>query len=198
MSDMMETETGDEMATRIAAVGTAVATAAEQLKRAAKRLLEEEEQVVADKERNALKDAVASEVRLPTCSTLGIALAMKDTDPKAREGQDIRQLSSDGRKLDRLVSVRLEQDRLMEGSLRPSRRRTDLQSLDRRVVEEPPYLANGRVHVEGSHFIVAVDRSMTEQMVDPGQRRTASCGREPHLGDDLIRPRGRRDRDGRH
>ncbi len=305
MSDMMEIETGDEMATRIAAVGTAVATAAEQLKRAAEGLLEEEEQVkeaeerartaddkiraenrahvakaeaaratgslvdaerrareadtrldaledratqaeilsraaedqaaqtaakssalledlqkergqrveaegrlrqteqrveeaeeparaldeqvqelksrlsaikkierdgmpvVADKERDALKDAVSSEVRRPLSSILGIALAMKHTDPKANEGQEmIRQLSLNARKLDRLVSVLLEQDRLMEGSLKPSRRRTDLQSLVRRVVEESPDLANRQVNVEGAHVIVTVDQSMTEQMVD--------------------------------
>ncbi len=324
MSDMMEIETGDEMATRIAAVGTAVATAAEQLKRAAERLLEEEEQVkeaeerartaddkiraenrahvaeaeaaratgslvdaerrareadtrldaledratqaeirsraaedqaaqtaakssalledlqkergqrvegegrlrqteqrveeaeeraraldeqvqelksrlsaikklqpggmpvVADKERNALKDAVSSAVRRPPSSILGIALAMKHTDPKANEGQEmIRQLSSNARKLDRLVSVLLEQDRLvsvlleqdrlMEGSLKPSRRRTDLQSQVRQVVEESPDLANHQVNVEGAHVIVTVDQSMTEQMVDsllanPGRR----------------------------
>jgi hypothetical protein len=39
MSDMMEIETGDEMVARIAAVGSAVATAAERLKRAAERFL---------------------------------------------------------------------------------------------------------------------------------------------------------------
>ena len=43
MSDMLEIDTGDEMATRIAAVGEAVARAAEDLKFAAERLLAEEE-----------------------------------------------------------------------------------------------------------------------------------------------------------
>lgn len=39
MSNRMEIETGDEMVARIAAVGSAVATAAERLKRAAERFL---------------------------------------------------------------------------------------------------------------------------------------------------------------
>jgi len=123
--------------------------------------------LVADKERSTLKDAVAGEVRRPLTSILGIALAMKHSDPKASEGQDmIRQLSSNARKLDRLVSVLLELERLVDGSLKPNRRRTDLQALVRRVVEESPDLANREVKVEAEHVVVAVDPSMTEQMVD--------------------------------
>jgi len=123
--------------------------------------------VVADKERSTLKDAVAGEVRRPLTSILGIALAMKHTDPKAADGQEmIRQLSSNARKLDRLVSVLLELERLMDGSLKPNRRRTDLQALVRRVVEESPDLSNREVKIEAEHVIVAVDPSMTEQMVD--------------------------------
>jgi K+-sensing histidine kinase KdpD len=123
--------------------------------------------VVADKERSTLKDAVAGEVRRPLTSILGIALAMKHTDPKAADGQEmIRQLSSNARKLDRLVSVLLELERLMDGSLKPNRRRTDLQALVRRVVEESPDLSNREVKIEAEHVVVAVDPSMTEQMVD--------------------------------
>jgi K+-sensing histidine kinase KdpD len=122
--------------------------------------------LVADKERSTLKDGVAGEVRRPLTSILGIALAMKHTDPKASDGQEmIRQLSSNARKLDRLVSVLLELERLVDGSLKPNRRRTDLQALVRRVVEESPDLRNRDVKIEAEH-VVAVDPSMTEQMVD--------------------------------
>jgi K+-sensing histidine kinase KdpD len=123
--------------------------------------------LVADKERSTLKDAVAGEVRRPLTSILGIAPAMKHTDPKASDSQEmIRQLSSNARKLDRLVSVLLELERLMDGSLKPNRRRTDLQALVRRVVEESPDLAKREVKIEAEHVVVAVDPSMTEQMVD--------------------------------
>jgi len=123
--------------------------------------------LVADKERSTLKDAVAGEVRRPLTSILGIALAMKHTDPKSSDGQEmIRQLSSNARKLDRLVSVLLELERLVDGSLKPNRRRIDLQALVRRVVEESPDLANWDVKIEAEHVVVAVDPSMTEQMVD--------------------------------
>jgi two-component system sensor histidine kinase KdpD len=92
---------------------------------------------------------------------------MKHTDPKASEGQEmIRQLSSNARKLDRQVSVLLELERLMDGSLKPNRRRTDLQALVRRVVEESLDLANREVKVEAERVVVAVDPAMTEQMVD--------------------------------
>jgi two-component system sensor histidine kinase KdpD len=92
---------------------------------------------------------------------------MKHTDPKASEGQEmIRQLSSNARKLDRQVSVLLELERLMDGSLKPNRRRTDLQALVRRVVEQSLDLANREVKVEAERVVVAVDPAMTEQMVD--------------------------------
>src|SRR5439155_22844023 len=45
MTGMIEVDTGDEMTTRIVAVGVAVSRAAEELKVAAERLLAEEEQV---------------------------------------------------------------------------------------------------------------------------------------------------------
>jgi K+-sensing histidine kinase KdpD len=89
--------------------------------------------LVADKERSTLKDAVAGEVRRPLTSILGIALAMKHTDPKASDSQEmIRQLSSNARKLDRLVSVLLRMSTLAVAHGRPAERaRTGISLLSR-------------------------------------------------------------------
>lgn len=135
--------------------------------------------VVVDKERSALQDAVAAEVRRPLTSILGITLALKHHDPDSRDGPEmVRQLTTNARKLDRMVSVLLELDRLADGSLKPNRRRTDLKALVRRVAEDSPDLANRNVHVEAEKVVVAVDPSMTEQMVETllanAGRRTSS------------------------
>jgi len=122
---------------------------------------------VPDQERSALQDAVATEVRRPLSSILGVTLALRHNDPDSRDGQElVRQLATNARKLDRMVGVLLELDRLADGSLRPYRRRTDLQALVRRVVKESPDVASRNVRVEAEKVVVAVDPTMTEQMVE--------------------------------
>jgi K+-sensing histidine kinase KdpD len=118
-------------------------------------------------ERSALQDAVAAEVRRPLTSILGVSLALRHNEPGSREGQDLmRQLTSNARKLDRMLGVLLELDRLEDGTLRPYRRRTDLQALVRRVVEESTDMPNRNVHIEAEKVVVAVDPAMTEQIVE--------------------------------
>jgi K+-sensing histidine kinase KdpD len=122
---------------------------------------------VTDKERTALQDAVATEVRRPLTSILGVSLALRHSDPDSRDGQElVKQLGTNARKLDRMVGVLLELDRLADGSTRAYRRRTDLQALVRRVVEESPDMAGRNVHVQAEKVVVAVDPTMTEQMVE--------------------------------
>jgi signal transduction histidine kinase len=65
-----------------------------------------------------------------------------------------------------MVGVLLELDRLADGSTRAYRRRTDLQALVRRVVEESPDMTGRNVHVHAEKVVVAVDPTMTEQMVE--------------------------------
>jgi K+-sensing histidine kinase KdpD len=118
-------------------------------------------------ERSALQEAVAAEVRRPLTSILGVSLALKHSDPGSRDGQElVKQLATNARKLDRMVGVLTELDRLEDGSLRPYRRRTDLQALTRRVIEESPDMANRNVQIEAEKIVVAVDPSMTEQIID--------------------------------
>jgi K+-sensing histidine kinase KdpD len=122
---------------------------------------------VPESERSVLQDAMAAEVRRPLTSILGVSLALRHNDPDSRDGQElVRQLAGSARKLDRMLGVFLEIDKLKDGSLRPSRRRTDLEALVRRVVEESPDMPNRTVHIEADKVVVAVDPSMTEQMVE--------------------------------
>jgi K+-sensing histidine kinase KdpD len=123
--------------------------------------------LIVDEARTALQEAVAAEVRRPLSSIMGLTLALKHHDPDTTEGIDmIRQLSMNARKLDRLIAEYLELDRLIDGTLQPNRRRTDLEALVRRVVEESPDLANIEVRVEASHTSAAVDPILTEQMIE--------------------------------
>jgi K+-sensing histidine kinase KdpD len=122
---------------------------------------------VPNKERSALKDALATEVRRPLTSIMGVSLALRHNDPDSRDGKElVRQLGTTARKLDRMVNVLLEIDRLADGTLRLNRRRTDLQALVRRVVEESPDVANRNVHMEAEKVVVPVDPFMVEEMVE--------------------------------
>jgi K+-sensing histidine kinase KdpD len=122
---------------------------------------------VADSDRSALKDGLATQVRRPLTSILGVSLALQHNDPESRDGKElVRQLGTNARKLDRMIGVLLEVDRLANGTLRLNRRRTDLRALVRRVVEDSPDLANRNVHVEAEKVVVPVDPFMVEEMVD--------------------------------
>ena len=134
--------------------------------------------VILDDERTALQEAVAAEVRRPLTSILGLSLALRHADPTTAEGKDmIKQLSTNARKLDRLVGEMLDLDKIASGAFVPNLRRTDLEALVRRVVEESSDLANRDVRVEAEHVAISVDPALTEQMVETllanAGRRTA-------------------------
>jgi K+-sensing histidine kinase KdpD len=134
--------------------------------------------VIVNDERTALQEAIAAEVRRPLTSILGLTLALRHADPKSNEGKDmVKQLSTNARKLDRLVGEMLVLDQIATGSYQPNRRRTDLEALVRRVVEESPDLANRDVKIEAEHIAIEVDPALTEQMIETllsnAGRRTA-------------------------
>ncbi|MGZ4108923.1 MAG: ATP-binding protein [Actinomycetota bacterium] len=140
--------------------------------------------VIVDEARTALQEAVAAEVRRPLSSIMGLTLALKHHDPNTTEGIDmVRQLSMNARKLDRLIAEYLELDKLIDGTLQPNRRRTDLTALVRRVVEESPDLANIDVRVEASHATAAVDPILAEQMIEA---LVANAGRRTPPGGSIT------------
>ncbi len=117
--------------------------------------------------REALQAAVASEIRGPLTSILGLTLSLKHTDPSSPEGKElVRQLGINAKKLDRLVADLIDVDRLATGTLVPNRRRTDLEALVRRVVDEVKHLSDRQVTVQTDRAVAAVDPARAEQMVE--------------------------------
>jgi K+-sensing histidine kinase KdpD len=123
--------------------------------------------IVGDEERSLLKESVAAEVRRPLTSILGLALALKHVDASSSDGKDmVKQLATSARKLDRLVGQMLDLDKLAAGTLVPNRRRTNLEALVRRVVEESQELEGRDVRIEADRVAMAVDPHLAEQMID--------------------------------
>jgi signal transduction histidine kinase len=123
--------------------------------------------VIVDDERTALQEAVGAEVRRPLTSILGLTLALKHADPTSPEGNDmVKQLATHARKLDRLVGEMLDIDKIARGVYTPNLRRTDLEALARRVVEEAPDLANRDIKINAEHVAIEVDPTFTEQMLE--------------------------------
>jgi K+-sensing histidine kinase KdpD len=143
----------------------------DQLKDLEDKLVEAEAQpqvtVIVDQERTDLQEAVAAEVRRPLTSILGLTLALKHADTSSPDGREmVRQLATNARKLDRLVGEMLDVDRIVSGTFTPNRRRTDLEAMVRRVVEDSSDLANRDVRIETEHIAAEVDPGLTEQMVE--------------------------------
>lgn len=134
--------------------------------------------VIVDDERTALQEAIAADVRRPLTSILGLTLALKHADPHAPEGKDmVRQLATNARKLDRLVGEILALDKIAAGAFTPNLRRTDLEALVRRVIEDWPDIASRDLKIEAEHVAISVDPALTEQMIETllgnAGRRTA-------------------------
>jgi signal transduction histidine kinase len=123
--------------------------------------------VIVDDERTALQEAVAAEVRRPLTSILGLTLALKHADPKSADGKDmVKQLATNARKLDRLVGEMLDLDKIARGAYTLNLRRTDIEALVRRVVDESPDLSNRNVKLQAERVSIEIDPALTEHMVE--------------------------------
>jgi K+-sensing histidine kinase KdpD len=123
--------------------------------------------LVLDDERMALHEAIAGEVRRPLTSIMGLTLALKHADPRSNEGADmVKQLAANARKLDRLVGEMTDIEKIATGAFEPNLRRTDLEALVRRVVEESPDVQDRDVVFETEHVAMEIDRALVEQMIE--------------------------------
>jgi K+-sensing histidine kinase KdpD len=123
--------------------------------------------VVLDDKRTTLHESIAGEVRRPLASIMGLTLALKHGDLRSSEGVEmVRQLATNARKLDRLVVEMLDLEKIATGEFEPTVRRTDLEALVRRVVDESTDLQNREVIVDTEHVAVEIDPALTEQMVE--------------------------------
>jgi light-regulated signal transduction histidine kinase (bacteriophytochrome) len=73
--------------------------------------------------------------------------------------------SSTTRRLEHIVADLADADRLARGEIELTVRRTDLEALVRRVVEESGIDADHEVNVETERVVVAVDQLRTEQLL---------------------------------
>jgi K+-sensing histidine kinase KdpD len=129
-------------------------------------------------DRSELAHALAAEVRRPLTTILGTTLSLRHADLGATECREmVRDLSASARKLDRLIAELLEVDRIASGAYEPKLRRTDLEAMMRRVVEDSPDLEGRDVHLQIEHVALEVDPTLVEQIVESllanAARRTA-------------------------
>ena len=123
--------------------------------------------VIVDDQREELREAVATELRRPLTSIMGLTLAMKHADPSSSNGATmIKQLGASARRLERLVVQLIELDGIANGSFVPNKRRVDLKAIVRRVVDETPDISELDVRVHAEHAAVETDPALTEQMVE--------------------------------
>ena len=96
---------------------------------------------------------------------LGIAQILKHKKDGKEQAQLVRQLTAYTRRLDHIVGDLADAERLVRGEVELTVRRTDLEPLVKRVVEESGIDADHEVHVETERVVVAIDQLRTEQIL---------------------------------
>ncbi len=122
-----------------------------------------------DEMKTTFLQAVSHDLRTPLTSVLGIALTLERGSDglRADDVSDlIRRLSTNARKLDRLLSDLLDLDRLARGTLTPRRQMVDLGALTRRSVEEAAVSDEHPVVADVAPLHIAVDGPKVERIVE--------------------------------
>jgi hypothetical protein len=96
---------------------------------------------------------------------LGITQIIKHKKDAKEQAQLVRQLTAHARRLDHIVSDLGDSDRLVRGDVELTVRRTDLEPLIRRVVEESGVGADHELLVHAERLVIAIDPLRTEQIV---------------------------------
>ncbi|MGZ8629499.1 MAG: hypothetical protein ACXWZF_00825 [Actinomycetota bacterium] len=96
---------------------------------------------------------------------LGITQILKHKKDGKEQAQLVRQLAAHTRRLDHVVADLADADRLVHGTMDLTVRRTDLEPLVKRVVEESGVDADHELRVETERIVVAVDQLRTEQII---------------------------------
>ncbi|MEP6475950.1 MAG: PAS domain-containing protein [Actinomycetota bacterium] len=121
-----------------------------------------------DEMKNTFLAAVSHELRSPLTSILGLSITLErhqDMDQGDREDL-LGRLSTNARKLDRLLKDLLDIDRLSRGIVTPIYQVTDVGALARRTVENLESLAHRSIAVETSSVVISVDPAKVERIVE--------------------------------
>jgi PAS domain S-box-containing protein len=150
-----------------------------------------------DEMKNTFLAAVSHELRSPLTSILGLSLTLerhRELDDADREDL-LERLSTNARKLDRLLKDLLDIDRLNRGIVAPQYRVTDVAALARRSVASLDSLAHRSIDVVSTPVVINVDPAKVERIVENllvnAARHTAEDRRiwmrvAPHDGGVLI------------
>ncbi|HEY5860549.1 MAG TPA: hypothetical protein VIX62_09720, partial [Actinomycetota bacterium] len=96
---------------------------------------------------------------------LGITQILKHKKDAKEQAALMRQLTAHTRRLDRTVADLADADRLSQGAIELTVRRTDLEPMIQRVVEESGLEADHELRVHAERLVVAVDPQRTEQII---------------------------------
>ncbi|MDP9328336.1 MAG: hypothetical protein M3P10_09020, partial [Actinomycetota bacterium] len=98
-------------------------------------------------------------------SILGLSLTLKHKTQPKEQAPLLRQLAAYARRLDHTVADLLEADKLVRGEVELHPRRTDLEALVQRVVEESQVGNDHDVRMQTERIVAAVDPIRTEQIL---------------------------------
>ena len=96
---------------------------------------------------------------------MGLTQILKHKKDAKDQAQLIRQLTTYARRLDHVVSDMTDADELVRGTVKLNPKRTDLEALVQRVIEESGLEETHEVRVETERIVVAVDQLRTEQIL---------------------------------
>jgi DNA repair exonuclease SbcCD ATPase subunit len=96
---------------------------------------------------------------------LGLTQILKHKKDAKDQAQLIRQLTTFARRLDHVVSDMSDAEELVRGTVQLNPKRTDLEALVQRVVEESGLQETHDVRVETERIVVAIDQLRTEQIL---------------------------------
>jgi hypothetical protein len=108
---------------------------------------------------------LSNDARRSITRILGITQVLKHKKDGKEHAQLVRQLASYTRRLEHAVADLADADRLVRGTIELTVRRTDLEPLVKRVVEESGIDADHDVRVQTERIVVAVDQLRTEQIL---------------------------------
>ena len=113
-----------------------------------------------------LQSALASELRGPLNSILGLSLSLKGL-VESGEGEDmVRDLGLNAKKLEQLIADLSDAKKIAEGKLQLDRRKSDLDAIVSRIVHEASGLENRDVAVSAENVAASVDPVRIQQILD--------------------------------
>jgi PAS domain S-box-containing protein len=122
-----------------------------------------------DEMKTTFLQAVSHDLRTPLTTILGIALTLEQRAaglPTEDLADLLHRLSSNARKLDRLLGDLLDLDRLARGTLTPRRQPVDIGSLVHRVVDDSGVRDEHPVVVDAPPLLLTADAPKLERIIE--------------------------------